>query len=502
MSASIITANIIRQAVGAPLELDSLQAISTGGKNCTPQSKVHAGILSALNSREDLYMSGGMLARVERAHIQLIDPDRIQPLLAEHFTFHDKQDHLMTYAPHSIAKQATQLPYTLPDVVGIVKHQTMTPAGRVLDVEGYDVETKLLFTDLPVTSSLPEGEAGADLAALALFEPFKEFPSCAIPGIISCILTGVMRPTIGLAPMHMFNAPAPGSGKSLAAELCALLVDGTAEMRDPKKNEEEFEKTFRAALTANPAGTLVFDNVQGRVDYGILKAVLTARSMSFRILGTHTEWSGAVSPWVIMTGNNAELGEELIRRSIEVSIDTGLAMPAARTGFTRSEDDVRSFVLRYRGLLLSSALRCLQDPTAAEQMLRPIGSFTTWAKVVARATAATVKRLQRIGLLPAELEADVTPKPEAMTAAEPALGAAWFALHQQFDSQSFGWADVNKGTREALDELLGSVKLDARSMGHRARRHRDRPVRYEDIELMLTKASKNGKWQMKSRAPG
>src|SRR5689334_3375299 len=87
--------------------------------------------------------------------------------------------------------------------------------------------------------SIPDAPSYSEaLAALELLkEPFADFPfvpdgpkglSASRSVMLSIVLTGLVRRTLSTAPMHGVSAPTPGTGKSLAVQVAAMIIIGRA----------------------------------------------------------------------------------------------------------------------------------------------------------------------------------------------------------------------------------------------------------------------------------
>lgn len=108
----------------------------------------------------------------------------------------------------------------LPVLTGIINYPTLRPDGSILDLPGYDAQTGLLFDPQEVRfPALPRHpDRDTALRALCLLKDLiSTFPlvtdadrSVALSGI----LTALIRRSLPTAPLHGFNAPTAGSGKS------------------------------------------------------------------------------------------------------------------------------------------------------------------------------------------------------------------------------------------------------------------------------------------------
>jgi putative DNA primase/helicase len=66
---------------------------------------------------------------------------------------------------------------------------------------------------------------------------------------LSAVLTAVIRASLDAAPLHAFNAPTAGTGKSMVQETIAILLTGDKPIHiTAQKDEGELEKKLGASL--------------------------------------------------------------------------------------------------------------------------------------------------------------------------------------------------------------------------------------------------------------
>ena len=150
--------------------------------------------------------------------------------------------------------------WKLPVLTGLINSPTLRPDGSILDRPGYDVSTGMLFdpkqTRFP--SITPEPDRDEALAAQSylrkLIDSFPFVGDADRAVALSGILTTVVRRSIPTAPLHAFNAPVAGSGKSLLVDIASMIASGRpAAVIAHGKTEEEMEKRLGAAFIAGDA---------------------------------------------------------------------------------------------------------------------------------------------------------------------------------------------------------------------------------------------------------
>jgi hypothetical protein len=131
--------------------------------------------------------------------------------------------------------------WRLPIVTGIVDAPTLRPDGSIIEAPGYDPATGLLYK--PSREYKPifpnPTKANAKAALKHLCELIAKFPfvddrgepaagksSASRSVAVSLILTSSARHAIARAPLHGFDAPVPGSGKSLLVDTASMIASG------------------------------------------------------------------------------------------------------------------------------------------------------------------------------------------------------------------------------------------------------------------------------------
>ena len=127
------------------------------------------------------------------------------------------------------------------------------------------------------------------LAALArLSHPLRAFPfvsDAAKSVALSAFLTALVRPSLRTSPLHGYDAPTAGTGKSLLAVGAGLLATG---YRPPAmsqgKSDEEDEKRLSTVLFAGDP-VIYIDNCERPISGDFLSSMLTEEEVQARILG-------------------------------------------------------------------------------------------------------------------------------------------------------------------------------------------------------------------------
>jgi hypothetical protein len=261
--------------------------------------------------------------------------------------------------------------------------------GTVLHRPGYDTATRLLYLPQPGMKvvAVPEAPTVGQVAAavLLLKEMTAGFPFVSDndrANYYGLLLTPVLRELVG--PPYkagIFTAPMKRSGKTLLASTIRILHGGVLRIGVPG-DEDEWVKTLSTILNVTTGPVVVFDNVTGALRSGTLDGLLTSPTFDARQLGTTKEMIMRRNDrlWLV-TSNNAQLGGDLVPRSLWVSIDPREPHPERRTGF--AIDDLPTWVHEHRGELLAALLTLVRWWFTHGKPTEPAGDiYGRWVGVV------------------------------------------------------------------------------------------------------------------------
>jgi hypothetical protein len=201
---------------------------------------------------------------------------------------------------------------------------------------------------------------------------------------VSAALTPFAREMIGgPTPIHDFEAPSPGTGKTLLVDLLTLPALGRplAAMTEGS-DEDEWRKRIFAKLRTAPAFVLL-DNIKRRLASGALSSAITSYpTWEDRILGVSEVARVPVRCGWLMTANNPAFSSELTRRTVRIRLDAKIDRPWLREGFRHA--DIRGWAMVNRGRLIWAALTLIRAWLVAgkPEGQRVLGMFERWAKVM------------------------------------------------------------------------------------------------------------------------
>lgn len=282
----------------------------------------------------------------------------------------------------------------LPYLRRIVNHPIFTAKGELHIKSGYDRESNCYFdkTDglsIPEISNPTKEEVGRALELLNA--PLSDFPfvsQAEKAHTIGFMLLPFVRDLIlGPTPIHLVEAPSPGSGKTLCLNVAAYPALGhvIATMTEGR-SEDEWRKRLTSLLIKSPEFILI-DNVKGRLDSGAVSAAVTCQRWEDRILGrSETVVVPARCVWAV-TGNNIKLSSEIARRAIRIRLDAKVDRPWTRKPEQFKYPHILEWVKEHRNHLVWAALTLAQAWISAgkpkPQAKTPIlGMFEDWQYVI------------------------------------------------------------------------------------------------------------------------
>lgn len=366
---------------------------------------VSEGEMAMMNADLPLYQRGSMVVRPASSAVTITDGHKANALrlvvvnrhhISEAMTFAANwerfdaraEDWVSTDCPLRIADTylAREGLWKLPVLTGIINAPTLRADGSLLDQPGYDAATGLLYDPqgrfFPTIPAHPD--RGLALSALrflrGVIETFPFVTGADRAVALSGMLTATIRRSLPAAPMHGFNAPTAGSGKSLLVDIASMIASGRpAAVIAQGKTEEEMEKRLGATLIAGDP-LISIDNCEIGLGGELLCQVLTQPMLKVRLLGKSLNIEVPSTAMVFATGNNLTVVGDMTRRAIRCTLDAGVERPELRE-FDR---DPVATVAATRGDYVAAALTILRAFHLADrpQQTTPLGSFTEWSRWV------------------------------------------------------------------------------------------------------------------------
>lgn len=486
--------------------------------HCTTELReVWDNALAALAEHPDVYVRGANLCYVDTTRhspqkSDLVKREKGTPMLAlvkppwiamaltdvaQFVKFNAKAKGWTPSVPPASLVNALYEPVKLPGIrrlAGITGTPQMRPDGTMIDRPGYDTATELIYLptqDIPPPPPTPSRDDA--LAALAeLREVVREFPfknEEAFAAWLSYVMTCFVRPAIdGSTPMFVIDANVRSAGKSLLAQVGALIAIGRhAPIVGWTEDDTEVQKKLTALFIAGDE-LICFDNIEKTIGGSSLNRALTGQVWNERVLG-ETRMTGNLPIRTVMvaTSNNASFGNDVIRRIIYIRLESEHERPEDRKV---DRPRLRNWVLDHRPRLVRACLTILaayHHAGAPQRELLPMSDYDAWTQRVRQLVAwlGLPDPLLTQRELADDSDADASELSALITSMEAAnpdgewLGASEYlsrALQGKPSLQDRGRWD-GEPLRVVLTEYLpvkGGGMPTAKSFGWRLRHYRDR----------------------------
>jgi hypothetical protein len=374
--------------------------------------------------------------------------------------------------------------YGAPPLRGVVRVPRIDDQGEIHFVSGYDCETGL-FHDKSAKFEVPLKPSRRDArrAAIGLLRPFSKYKfekrKAGRALVLAAVFTAIERPFLTVAPMFVVRSSMPGTGKGLLVRCLVRLAFNTVPCAATAGgNSEEFEKRI-GALLLQAAGALSIDNANAmQIKGDLLESILTEGGANIRPLGRSETIKVRNRSFITLTGNNPIVTGDMARRALVLDIVPSSAEPERDSYAFNPVDLMERDRTRYlRDAFI--AMRAFRLAGMPSQGLPAIGSFDEWSRRV----RDLVYWLTEYDVSEAFRQNKVE-DPRRQTDA-----CLLAALYQQFGTTPFKAADPvdvhkrvaglhsslsatpsERALHEALEDVLGNRKVDARLFGYWARR--------------------------------
>jgi putative DNA primase/helicase len=294
----------------------------------------------------------------------------------------------------------------LPILNGVTNCPIMRANGELVVTPGYHKETGIYFDPRGVKfPEIPDNPTREDallklerLKKLFSTFPFVDRPSHSVA--LSLLLTTVARRALDFAPMHAFDGPTAGTGKSMAVDVVSLVATGEqAGVVAHTEDQKEFDKHLSAILMRG-IPLVAIDNCEGPLKGVLLNQTLTQPITECRILGKSESVQVRSNSTISANGNNLIIEGDTTRRAICGRMDAGVERPELLEFDYSPLDDAR----QNRAELVAAALTVLRAyHLAGRPIKKTLGSFQEWSHLVRGALlwleeadpAATMEELRK-----------------------------------------------------------------------------------------------------------
>ena len=371
--------------------------------------------------------------------------------------------------------------WRFPVLRGVLNSPTLASDGRIIEQPGFDEDSGLLLdfksgTFPPIPTNPTQDEAKTALEKL--IHPLRGFPftsEAAKSVALSAMLTALIRSSLRTSPLHGFDAPTAGTGKSLLAEIPGLLATG---IKPPSmsqgKTEEEDEKRLSTILHAGDPVILI-DNCEKPLSGDFLCSMLTQETVQARILGLSERRILPCTALVLATGNNLTFAGDSSRRVVICRLDSKEEMPDQRV----FDFDCHKEILQSRPELVIAGLTILHAFNVAGRpgKLKPFGSFEDYSWI--RGALAWLGCADPADTREAILENDPRKNEllEVMGAWELAFGNKPIVIGDLTNPSDDEMTDLKKNLRSLLtDVCCRGQGWNSRSVGWWLRRNMEKVI--------------------------
>jgi hypothetical protein len=457
-------------SASAPVESPqvALPQIMVGGRELREEANDCLAVLHAVNDPPRWFVQSGRMFEVAlnengRPVGREVTENGLRGSLTRNADFRKRtaKGLVPCFPPLDISKDILALApgeLAFPVLDGIIGVPVIRPDGSIVDVPGYDSQSKLFYSPdpafrLPAIAEYPSSDH-LDVARCLIDEMLEGFPfadSSSKANAIAGLLTPAMRSAIdGPTPVLVVSAPQAATGKTLLAELVALISTGEpAEMCSMPRDDSEMQKLL-TTLVQSMTPVVVFDNVMRRLDNADFAKAVTETLHSDREFRTHQKRVSPVRNVWIVTGNNVRVGGDMPRRCYWVVLDAKMSQPELRSDFKIS--DLRAWVRARRPELLAALLTLVRAWYAAGKpaaRLRPLGSFESWSVTIGGILehAGINGFLGNASELREEADAEAGQWERFLQ-----------VLQEVFSGQPFGISDLKKKMDERVGNALGGIE--------------------------------------------
>ena len=277
-------------------------------------------------------------------------------------------------------------------IKGILTAPTIRPDGSLIVRPGYDPASRLYMIRDPLLRMPDNGwdgdrlvKADAEQAMQLLESLLAEFPfvsemdkSVARSGLMMPVVKGALDKR----PLHVFDAPNAGTGKTYLVELCTALALGqAAPVSSWSKDESENEKRLSTLLlSGTPVGVL--DNVNGLLESDLLCQALDQSNLRVRVFGKLEQRDVENNICLYGTGNNIVVSGDLVRRSLVAKLDAQMERPETRLFHDLPLNRIQQDRGHYLAAVLTIVRAHIQAGYPGCEGMRPMASFDQWGKLV------------------------------------------------------------------------------------------------------------------------
>jgi hypothetical protein len=280
---------------------------------------------------DKLLGAGNCFSRTEQ--LVVINDQQISPVLSspelagllnQHVEFYFVDDEAGEYKPFPPAYANTWLNHhversRLP-IIKLFTHNPVFADDWRLIAPGFDAQSGIYYAGPAVAARDNTEHLDTLLRDFCFKSPADR------TNYLGVLLTAMLMPQfIGSKPAALFNGNQPELGKSILAQIIAILRDGqSAETASYNPNDEEFEKRL-GAIVRRGVTTIIIDNAKSRgrnprIESACLERSITDPILSFRLLGQSASIRAENSHIFCITANTPDVSRDLVTRSVVINL--------------------------------------------------------------------------------------------------------------------------------------------------------------------------------------
>lgn len=279
----------------------------------------------------------------------------------------------------------------IPEVQGLVYAPVFAKDGSLDLEEGYNPKTKLYYTNhdglkIPEVPKEPTEEDVQDAIDLLLNNLLIDFPfknnASRINALATLLYLFARELVNDIAPLHLIDAPAAGTGKTFLAKTIHMVATGKPAAMDslPKKEEETEKKILSILMGGRPV--VILDNATGRIESESLNRVLTSQKYSGRVLKESRVVEVNNNALWLMTGNNVDVQGDIHRRIMWIRLDAKMRRAYQREDWVH--EDLLGWIKENRSALVWACLVIVQNWVAKGMQpgSKTMASYERWARTM------------------------------------------------------------------------------------------------------------------------
>jgi putative DNA primase/helicase len=453
--------NAPEQAGGAGV---AKRTIVVAMKQLPEATRDAAAALVAVNDPPVLFERGGDVVALKVAghgepHLELVQIPDLQVHLAYAARWLEETEKGVkaVYPPGLVARDLLgRASAWAPPLEEIVRIPILGADWKLNLQPGYGRADKAYYAPnhgpLPAIHDAPSAEDLAAARGLLLEELLGDFPlvgKADVAGAVAAMLVPFVRGRIdGPTPMHLFDSPQPGTGKTMLADVLAIPALGREPTADTEITSGESLRKWMTAKALAGEPVVLIDNINAKLQGSALASALTKVAWSDRILGTSKMAQGEMRSLWLATGNNVVVSLEMARRIVRCRLDAKMEKPYLRVGFRHA--NLRAWAKAHREELIGAILTLIQAWLAA---CRPAGKAVLGSYESYCATLGGILEVAGIEGFLSNL-ADDHPQADEETSAWAAFVAGWW---EQFQNREVGGEDLDEKVLTPNPEMLATA---------------------------------------------